>query len=83
MSKSAKDEGWGIERWSGDRDTVQDLWPGDKVLEDEHQHIAPCGGYFNHSHTGGQVSHQHTHKQCKWCEPNGNKGNLREGMIGK
>ena len=62
------DQGWGVEQWTGDHTVIQGLWPGEKIPINEHQHTAPCGGYFNHEHENGSTAHNHFHKKCGYCE---------------
>lgn len=68
--EQAPDEGFGVERYEGDNEYVKGLWPGDKIPVDQHAHVAPCGGYFTHTHPEGAKSHTHTHHKCEWCERN-------------
>jgi hypothetical protein len=66
----AADDGFGVERWEGDHTYVEGMWPHEKIPLNEHVHIAPCGGYFNHVHNDGGKPHTHTHLECEWCRRN-------------
>jgi len=63
----APDKGYGVDEWSGDREKLVGLFPGEKFGPNWHEHLARCGGYFAHTHPEGQEKHSHTHRKCEWC----------------
>lgn len=70
MMKTAEDKGWGVDEWSGDWECVEGIFPtlaNEPIDKSRHEHIAACGGYYQHTHRGGRLEHQHTHEQCQWC----------------
>ena len=54
--------------YAGDREDILDMWPDSEVSKNMHIHAAYDGGYYNHTHDGGTVSHVHIIDSAEECD---------------
>lgn len=56
-----------VDTYTGTREDLRGLFPGERFKLDAHEHSAWCGGYYLHTHQDGRAVHEHEHKPCDRC----------------